>query len=96
MADISITQQHRLAPAEARAAAQQIVDQMAAEYEVTAGWEGDDVLVFARGGVSGRLTLLPSEAMLEISLGGFMKMFSPTIEEKVARKMKKVFGGQAT
>jgi putative polyhydroxyalkanoate system protein len=95
MADIRVTQQHRLAPAEAKAAAQRIVDQMAADYGVQTGWESEDVLLFERSGISGRLILLPSEAVLEIGLSGFMTMFSPMVEEKAARKMKKVFGGPA-
>jgi putative polyhydroxyalkanoate system protein len=94
MADISITQAHALTPTKAKAAAQKVAEQMAQEYEMNAEWEGD-VLLFKRSGVSGRLTLEEQHAHLEISLGLLFKAFAAAIEEKVAAKMKKVFGVKA-
>lgn len=94
MADISITQPHKLPPKKAKAAAQKVADQMAKEYEMASEWEGD-VLSFKRSGVTGRLVLLEKTAQLEISLGFLLKMFAPTIEEKVSAKMKKVFASKA-
>ncbi|HSY29450.1 MAG TPA: polyhydroxyalkanoic acid system family protein, partial [Burkholderiaceae bacterium] len=41
MADISITQKHKLSHKKAKAAAQKVVDQLAEEYGVNAEWEGD-------------------------------------------------------
>lgn len=94
MADISIVQPHKLTHKRARDAAQKVADQMAEEYEMASEWDGD-VLVFSRSGVSGRLTLSEQQAQLEISLGFLLKAFAPTIEEKVAAKMRKLFGGRA-
>jgi len=45
--------------------------------------------------VSGKLILSEHEAQLEISLGFLLKAFAPTIEEKIAAKMKKVFSAKA-
>lgn len=94
MADIRITQAHKLPHKKAKAAAQKVADQMAEEYEMSSEWDGD-VLKFKRSGVSGKLVVLEKEAHLEISLGFLFKAFASTIEEKVAAKMKKVFSAKA-
>lgn len=94
MADISITQKHTLSHKKAKAAAQKVADQMADEYDMTSEWQGD-VLVFKRSGVSGKLVVSEAHAQLDISLGFLLKAFAPTIEEKVAAKMKKVFASKA-
>lgn len=94
MADIRISQAHELAQQQAKAAAQKVADQMAAEYGMSSEWHGD-VLLFSRSGVSGKLTLSAQLAQLEISLGFLLKSFAPTIEEKVATKMRRIFGGHA-
>jgi putative polyhydroxyalkanoate system protein len=92
MADISITQQHKLSHKKARAAAQKVADKLAEEYGVDAEWEGD-VLNFQRSGVSGTLALGEHVAQVDITLGFLFKAFSATIEEQVQKNMKKVFGG---
>jgi len=94
MADISITQAHKLPHKKAKAAAQKVADQMAQEYDMTSEWDGD-VLLFKRAGVSGTLALHANVAQLDINLGFLMKAFAPTIETRVAEKMKKVFSGKA-
>jgi len=94
MADISITQTHKLPHKKAKAAAQKVADQMAEEYDMRSEWQGD-VLVFKRSGVSGKLVISEAHARLDISLGFLLKAFAPTIEEKVTAKMKKVFSSKA-
>jgi len=89
-ADIRLAQSHALAPQAARAAAQKVADQLVAEYGMCCAWDGD-VLLFSRGGVSGRLTLSAQLAQLEISLGFFLKSLVPSIEERIASKMRKIF-----
>jgi len=90
MADISITQKHKLSHKKAKAAAQKVADQLAEEYGVSAEWDGD-MLNFRRSGVSGTLELSPHEAQLEITLGFMLKAFAATIEEHIHKNMKKVF-----
>jgi putative polyhydroxyalkanoate system protein len=94
MADISITQKHKLTLKKAKAAAQKVADKLAQEYDMTSEWEGD-VLHFQRSGVSGTLAVLEHEAKLDIKLGFLLKAFAPTIEEKVTAQMKKVFSAKA-
>lgn len=90
MADISITQQHNLSQAAARAAAQKVADKLAGEYGLSCRWEGD-VLRFERSGVDGSLALENSQAALRIKLGFLMSAFAATIEHKVAESMRKTF-----
>ena len=92
MAEITIVQAHALAPAQARAAAQQVADKIADEYNLECEWE-DNVLYFERSGVQGSLTLEPTQAEMYIKLGFLMSAFSATIEAKVAENMRKVFSG---
>lgn len=93
MPDICITQAHKLTQKKARVAAQKVAEQMAQEFDMTSEWDGD-VLRFERAGVSGRLVLEDKQAQIEISLGFLFKMFAPTIEQKVAAKMKTVFAAK--
>lgn len=90
MADISIVQAHTLTPQKARAAAQQVADKLAADYDLACEWDGD-VLKFSRSGVNGTLTLAPHLATMDIKLGFMMSAFAATIEAKVGDSMKKVF-----
>lgn len=90
MADINIVQAHHLAPEQARAAAQQVADKLAEQFELECAWDGD-VLRFERSGVSGSLSLLPDEARLHIALGFLFGAFASQIEAKVADKMRRVF-----
>ena len=91
MADINIVQAHHLAPEQARAAAQQVVDKLAEQFELSCRWDGD-VLHFERSGVQGQLTLEKKKAEMFIRLGFLMSAFAPTIQAKVEENMKKVFG----
>ena len=90
MADISIIQTHSMEPEQARAAAQQVADKMAADFGMECKWDGP-VLRFERSGVDGTLVVGDNDARLEIRLGLMMKAFAPMVQEKLARKMQKVF-----
>ncbi|QOY95514.1 polyhydroxyalkanoic acid system family protein [Massilia sp. UMI-21] len=90
MSEISIVQEHTLTPEQARAAAQQVAQRIAAEYGLACKWDGD-VLRFERSGVEGALSLEGQRAALRIRLGFFMAAFASAIEAKVAEKMRKVF-----
>ncbi|MBV7536307.1 polyhydroxyalkanoic acid system family protein [Duganella sp. sic0402] len=91
MADIYIVQQHQLAPEQARAAAQQVADKLAEQFELACRWDSDDVLRFERSGVNGALTLRPNEAQLQIALGFPISLMAGQVEAKVSEKMRKLF-----
>lgn len=93
MADITLVERHALTMVQARQVAQQVADQMQADYEVGYTWEGD-VLVFKRSGVSGTLALTEGQAQLDIMLGFMLKGFRKKIEEQVGRNMHKLFSGE--
>lgn len=90
MSEISIVQEHNLSPQQAREAAQQVAQRIAAEYGLACQWDGD-VLRFERSGVEGALSLEGQRAAMRIRLGFFMGAFAPAIEAKVADKMRRVF-----
>jgi putative polyhydroxyalkanoate system protein len=92
MADINIVQDHQLSAEQARAAAQQVADKLAAEFDLACQWEGD-VLRFERSGVAGALTLGQNQARMELKLGFLYSAFSSAIESKIADKMRRVFAG---
>lgn len=91
MTVISIRQLHQLSEKNAKAAAQKMVDRMAAEYDISATWSGNR-LDFERSGLSGTLMLHENEARLEVKLGFLFKAFSAKLEEKMVQQMQKVFG----
>ena len=91
MADIEIIQPHNMTPDAARAAAQQVADKVAADFGMECRWDGS-VLRFERSGVDGSLVVGENDARLEVKLGLMMKAFAPMVQEKLARKMQKVFG----
>jgi putative polyhydroxyalkanoate system protein len=90
MADINIVQEHHLAPEQARAAAQQVADKLAEQFELSCHWDGD-VLRFDRSGVNGALTLHPNQAQLQIALSFPISLLAGQVEAKVSEKMRKVF-----
>jgi putative polyhydroxyalkanoate system protein len=90
MADIEIIQPHSMTPDAARAAAQQVADKVAADFGMECRWDGA-VLRFERSGVDGTLVVGESDARLEVRLGLMMKAFAPMVQDKLARKMQKVF-----
>lgn len=91
MADIEIIQPHTMTPDAARAAAQQVADKVAADFGMECVWDGP-VLRFERSGVDGTLVVGEHDARLAITLGLMMKAFAPMVQDKLARKMQKVFG----
>jgi putative polyhydroxyalkanoate system protein len=91
MAEISIVQEHRLSPEQAREAAQKVADKLARDYDLVCEWE-ENVLRFERSGVQGALTLQEQQAEMVIELGFLMSAFAAAIEAKVAENMRKVFG----
>ena len=86
MADINIVQEHHLAPEQARAAAQQVADKLAEQFELACRWDGD-VLRFERPGVTGTLTVGPTELHLSVALGLLLKAMKASIEQAVRHEL---------
>ncbi len=94
MADITLVENHALSMNDARAVAQKVADQMAADYEMTYAWEGD-TLAFKRSGFSGTLALTEGRVQLDINLGFMLKGFKSKIEQQVGANMHKLFAADA-
>jgi putative polyhydroxyalkanoate system protein len=91
MAEITIVQQHKLAPKKAREAAQKVAERMAEEYDMEWEWEGDVLLLRTQRGAGFADPGKDKKAEMYIKLGFLMRAFASTIEAKVAENMKKVF-----
>ncbi len=94
MSDITLVEHHTLSMSDARAVAQKVADQMAADYEMGYAWEGD-ALNFKRSGFSGTLALTEGQVQLDINLGFMLKGFKSKIEQQVGANMRKLFAGGA-
>lgn len=93
MAEINFTQAHKLSHKKAKEAAQKVADDLAEEYDLKCGWEGD-VLHFERSGVKGSLAVHKKDAHIHIKLGFLLSAFSSKIEAQVAKNMLLVFTGK--
>ena len=86
MADIRFARKHPLTVAQAKKIAQKAADDLAEEYDLESGWEGD-TLNFHRSGVTGRMKVSASEISLEVSLGFLFKPFKSKFESHIAHRL---------
>lgn len=91
MSHIHIVHPHKLAPGQARDAAQKVADKLTDEFALSCRWHGD-VLHFERSGVSGTLALAREQVEMDLKLGFLMSAFSGKIEQRIRENMGKVFG----
>lgn len=98
MSDITYLQRCSLDAVAARAAAQRMAEQMASEFGVMSEWDGD-LLRFSGSGVSGTLALREDAqgrvAELAMALGPLLRLMAPMIQEKVVRRMGRLFAPEA-
>lgn len=90
MNDIAIRRKHGKTPAAARAAAEHMVCELKAEFDLDYAWE-DDVLRFKRSGVAGELAIAGDEVALNIHLGFLLSALKPAIEREVHKFFDKNF-----
>lgn len=90
MANIRVSRPHTMSLDEAKQAAQQVTDKLAAKLDMKSRWEGD-VLHFTRSGVDGKLSVTSKEATIEIKLGFMLGMMSGSIEQQANEMMEDVF-----
>jgi putative polyhydroxyalkanoate system protein len=57
---------------------------MGREFSMSYRWDGD-VLLFERSGVSGRLSVVPGEVLVEAKLGFLLMALKPQIEAEVRK-----------
>lgn len=90
MADIHLERKHAMGLKKAKAAAQKVADELAAEYGVTSTWDGD-VLRFERKGVHGELLVAADRVCLEARLGLLLSPMRPRIEAQVNENFARYF-----
>jgi len=88
---IVIHRPHQKPHDEARKLAEHVATQMAAEFGMKWRWDGD-VLHFERTGVSGSLTVVPAEIVVQVKLGFLLSAMQPKIEQEINRFLDKEFG----
>ncbi len=90
MATILLQRRHELGLKKARLAAQKVADDLADEYGIESGWDGN-VLRFSRHGLDGTLTVSRNEVALEARLGLLLSAFRSSIEERVQQEFDRYF-----
>ncbi|MGQ5523098.1 polyhydroxyalkanoic acid system family protein [Chitinimonas sp. PSY-7] len=87
---ISIRYPHSKPQEEARKLAEKVADEMSREFSMTYRWEGD-VLHFERSGVTGQLSVVPGEVLVEAKLGFLLTALKPRIESEVRKFLNENF-----
>ncbi|MGE5096816.1 MAG: polyhydroxyalkanoic acid system family protein [Betaproteobacteria bacterium] len=90
MADIDMRRAHGLGLEGARAAADRMMENLAARFGLHGHWEGN-VLRFQRPGVNGHLSVGADHLHLSVSLGFLFKAMRGAIESAVDRELDQVF-----
>lgn len=91
MSSIHITRTHGQTVKKAKAAAEQIAADLAEEFDIDYGWEGD-VLRFSRSGVQGEIRVLKKTLEVQAKLGLLVSMLKGRIEQEVHRYCDDAFG----
>lgn len=91
MSGIDIRHPHTLPVAEAREAVQRVAGKLVERFGVECAWRGD-VLDFNRGGVDGRIAVLPGEVHVTARLGFLLAAMQGAIEAEIRRVLGKHLG----
>lgn len=91
MPTISITRAHKLAHAEARAAAEKIARDLNKRFDLAYEWDGDEVS-FARPGLSGSMHVGKSAVRLEVQLSFLLTPLKGPIEREIHSELDALFG----
>src|SRR5690349_7065703 len=91
MPTIAIKRRHKLEPKKAKAAAQKVIKDLSARYQLACSWDGDQVK-FERPGVSGRMHLGRSEIVLGVQLSFLMSTLKCAIERAIKEEFDRLCG----
>jgi putative polyhydroxyalkanoate system protein len=94
MPSIAIKRRHRLEPKKAKAAAQKVINDLSARYQLACEWDGDQV-EFERPGVSGHMDLRKNEVLLDVQLSFLMTPLKGPIERAINEELDRLFGDTA-
>jgi putative polyhydroxyalkanoate system protein len=94
MPTIAIKRRHKLEPKKAKAAAQKVIKDLSARYQLACLWDGDRV-EFERPGVSGHMHLRKNEVLLDVQLSFLMTPLKGPIERAINEELDRLFGNTA-
>lgn len=86
MSMIKVVRNHQLDHQHAVAAADELAQSLAQEFQVQYQWR-DEVLYFNRRGAKGHLEVGPSSIRLELELGLLLRPFRERIEQEIHRHL---------
>ena len=89
MADIDIRRAHHMAHDAAKAAAHRMADNLGRKFGLKGDWDGD-VLRFQGTGVTGTVTVGPTELHIAATLGLMLKAMKGSIEQAVTRELDEI------
>jgi putative polyhydroxyalkanoate system protein len=91
MSHIDIRATHGLSHSAAKAAAEELADDLARKFDIDYAWEGDHIH-FSRSGADGRITVGEDQIHITARLGFMLMFLRGRIEEEVVRYLSEHFG----
>lgn len=89
MSVIDIHRAHALDKSHARDAAENLAQDLSAQFDVDYQWDGD-VLRFKRSGVKGQLTLADDDLHVHLELGMMLRPFKSRIEKEIHSQLDQI------
>lgn len=90
MATLSIARKHSLSHKQAKAAAQQVADDLKLRFDLNYEWHGDSI-AFERPGLSGEMHVGRSEVRLDCELGILLSLLKSRLEAEIVKEFSKRF-----
>ncbi|MDD5309321.1 MAG: polyhydroxyalkanoic acid system family protein [Deltaproteobacteria bacterium] len=87
MADISISRDHALEPAELRKRLDRMAEDMNRKFGIKSRWDGDTCHLTGAGLKSGKVVMTPTRVSLEITLGMMARLLKGQIEKEIEVKV---------
>jgi putative polyhydroxyalkanoate system protein len=94
MPTIAIKRRHTFDPTTAKTAAQKVVADLGARYQLACTWQGEKVS-FERPGLSGWMHLGQNEVRLDVKLSLLMAPLKRSIEHAIHQELDRVFDDKA-
>jgi putative polyhydroxyalkanoate system protein len=89
VSNISIKRSHSMSVAEAKKVADKVAAKLEKDYQLKANW-GGDVLIFARSGVNGSLSVGAKDFKIDVKLGFLMAAFKGPIQGAIEENLDKM------
>lgn len=91
MSNIQISRVHGMEKSQARASAEELVEQLRASYGFDCRWEAD-ALLFSHTAGKGEVTIDEEQLHISIKLGMLGRPLRGTLEQKIQDKLDEILG----